>query len=101
MAKTDYYDLLGVSKDASTDEIKKAYRKMAIKYHSDKNSGDKSAEEKIKQISEAYDVLNDEQKRAAYDRYDHDAFDSKGGGGFQSGRRNGRAFQDSSEAGGF
>ncbi|MDR2812950.1 MAG: molecular chaperone DnaJ [Puniceicoccales bacterium] len=93
MAKSDYYELLGVSKSASADEIKKAYRKMAVKYHPDKNPGDKSAEEKFKQVSEAYDVLNDEQKRAAYDRYGHDAFDPSKGGG-QSGRRSSTGFQD-------
>ncbi|MDR0417906.1 MAG: molecular chaperone DnaJ [Puniceicoccales bacterium] len=96
MTQTDYYELLGVSRDASSDEIKKAYRKMAVKYHPDKNPGDRSAEEKFKQVSEAYDVLNNEQKRAAYDRYGHDAFDpQKGmGGGFQSGRRGSAGFQD-------
>ena len=80
MAKEDYYTLLGVSKDASQDEIKRAYRKMAVKYHPDKNPGDKSAEEKFKQVSEAYDVLKDEQKRAAYDCYGHSAFDPRAGG---------------------
>ncbi|MDR1434983.1 MAG: molecular chaperone DnaJ [Puniceicoccales bacterium] len=88
MAKIDYYELLGISKDASPEEIKKAYRKMAVKYHPDKNQGDRLAEEKFKQVSEAYDVLKDEQKRAAYDRYGHDAFDPKGGGGASS-RSNG------------
>lgn len=87
MAKEDYYSLLGVSKNASAEEIKKAYRKMAVKYHPDKNPGDKSAEEKFKQVSEAYDVLRDDQKRAAYDRYGHDAFDSRAnaGSGFARG----------------
>jgi molecular chaperone DnaJ len=95
MAKTDYYELLGIAKGASAEEIKKAYRKMAVKYHPDKNPGDKSAEEKFKQVSEAYDVLNDSQKRAAYDRYGHDAFDSRnGGGGFQSGRSGSGGFHD-------
>ncbi|MDR0595306.1 MAG: molecular chaperone DnaJ [Puniceicoccales bacterium] len=79
MANEDYYSLLGVAKNASEDEIKKAYRKMALKYHPDKNPGDKAAEEKFKKISEAYEVLHDGNKRAAYDRYGHSAFDSGGG----------------------
>jgi len=83
MSKTDYYELLGASRDASADDLKKAYRKMAMKYHPDKNPGDKEAEHKFKEISEAYDVLRDEQKRAAYDRYGHAAFEQGGmGGGF-------------------
>ena len=64
----DYYQTLGVSKTASADEIKKAYRKLAVKYHPDKNPGDKSAEEKFKQVSEAYDVLSDPKKRKQYDQ---------------------------------
>ncbi len=71
MAKRDYYEILGVSKNASDDEIKKAYRKLAIKYHPDKNPGDKSAEEKFKEISEAHEVLSDKQKRARYDQFGH------------------------------
>jgi len=77
----DYYQILGVSKTASADELKKAYRKLAMQYHPDKNKGDKAAEEKFKEISNAYDVLSDEQKRAAYDRYGHDAFNQGGMGG--------------------
>ena len=80
MAK-DFYQILGVSKGASADELKKAYRKLAMQYHPDKNKGDKSAEEKFKEISHAYDILSDEQKRAAYDRYGHDAFTQGGMGG--------------------
>lgn len=76
----DYYELLGVSRDASADELKKAYRKLAVKYHPDKNPGDASAEAKFKEISEAFDVLKDEEKRAAYDRYGHAAFKQGGMG---------------------
>lgn len=81
MSKADYYELLGVQRGASADEMKKAYRKMAMKYHPDKNPGDKEAEHKFKEISEAYDVLRDDQKRAAYDRYGHAAFEQGGFGG--------------------
>ena len=71
MAKRDYYEVLGVSKSASDDEIKKAYRKLAVKYHPDKNPGDKEAEAKFKEINEAHDVLADKQKRARYDQFGH------------------------------
>ena len=70
--KRDYYEVLGVSKDADAKEIKKAYRKLAMKYHPDKNPGDKAAEEKFKEINEAYEVLSDENKRNTYDRFGHD-----------------------------
>ena len=69
MAKQDYYELLGVQRTASADDLKKAYRKQAMQYHPDRNPGDKAAEHKFKEISEAYDVLKDDQKRAAYDRF--------------------------------
>jgi molecular chaperone DnaJ len=80
VAKEDYYQLLGVAKGASSDELKKAYRKLAMQFHPDKNPGDKKAETKFKAINEAYDVLKDEQKRAAYDRFGHAAFEGPGGG---------------------
>ena len=73
--KEDYYDILGISKGASAAEIKKAYRKMAIKYHPDKNPGDNEAENKFKKAAEAYEVLGNEEKRAKYDRFGHQAFE--------------------------
>src|SRR5579883_479392 len=115
MAKQDFYETLGVSRSASPDEIKRAFRKLAMQYHPDRNAGDKNAEQKFKDINEAYDVLKDDQKRAAYDRFGHAAFEhganGRGAGDFNFGmggfadifdemfgefmgtRRNGRAAQ--------
>jgi len=72
MAKRDYYDVLGVDRKAGADDIKRAYRKMAIKYHPDKNPGNKEAEAKFKECAEAYEVLSDPEKRQRYDQYGHD-----------------------------
>ncbi|AQS86076.1 MAG: molecular chaperone DnaJ [Acetobacter aceti] len=78
--KLDYYAVLEVTREVSSDELKKAYRKLAMKYHPDRNAGDASAEERFKQINEAYDILKDAEKRAAYDRFGHAAFEGGGGG---------------------
>ncbi len=90
MAKQDFYEILGVSKSASQAEIKKGYRKMAIKYHPDKNPDDKTAEENFKKAAEAYEILSDDNKKARYDQYGHAAFDGPqgGGGGFGGGGMN-------------
>ncbi len=84
MSKRDYYEVLSVSKTATADEIKKAFRKAAMKYHPDRNPGDKEAEENFKVAYEAYEALSDEKKRAIYDRYGHDGLSSQGFGGVES-----------------
>lgn len=81
MSKRDYYDILGVSKSASVDEIKKAYRKMALKYHPDKNPDDTKAEEMFKEAAEAYEVLSNEDKRSRYDQFGHAGMRGSGMGG--------------------
>ena len=83
MADKDFYEILGVSREASDSEIKKSYRKLAMKYHPDQNKGNQNAERKFKEISAAYEILKDSQKRAAYDQYGHDAFRQGGMGGAQ------------------
>ncbi len=81
MAKRDYYEVLGVARDASEDALKKAYRKLAMKWHPDRNRDDRNAEARFKELNEAYDILKDPERRAAYDRYGHAAFDPAGAGG--------------------
>ena len=85
MAKKDYYEILGVPKSAEEREIKKAYKRLAMKFHPDRNQGDKDAEGKFKEVKEAYEILTDAQKRAAYDQYGHAAFEQGGGGGYGGG----------------
>src|SRR5690554_1756970 len=80
MSKRDYYEVLGVSRDADSKELKRAYRKLAMKYHPDRRPDDKDAEEKFKEATEAYEVLGDEQKRQAYDQFGHAGVDGQGGG---------------------
>ncbi len=99
MAKRDYYEVLGVQKNASKDEIKKAYRKLAVQYHPDKNPGDKQAEEKFKEATEAYEVLADDQKKSAYDQFGFAGVEGMGGGGHDW--SNFRGFEDIFGEGGF
>ena len=94
MAKRDYYDVLGVTKSASPEELKSAYRKLAVKYHPDKNPGDKGAEEKFKEASEAYGVLSDKSKKENYDNFGHAAFENGGGGRGGFGGFSGADFSD-------
>src|SRR5688572_15049950 len=85
MTKRDYYEVLGVNKGCNAEEVKKAYRKVAMQYHPDRNPGDKSAEEKFKEAAEAYEVLSDADKRAQYDRFGHAGVSSNGRGGYGGG----------------
>ncbi|MGJ8691174.1 MAG: molecular chaperone DnaJ [Thalassotalea sp.] len=96
MSKRDYYEVLGVSKDASERDVKKAYKRLAMKFHPDRTQGDKGKEEQFKEVKEAYEILNDDQKRAAYDQYGHAAFEQggHGGGGFGGGQDFGDIFGD-------
>jgi molecular chaperone DnaJ len=88
MSKRDYYEILGVSKASTADEIKKAYRKVAMQHHPDRNPGDKAAEEKFKEAAEAYEILSDTDKKAQYDRYGHAGLSNNGRGGFSGGGMN-------------
>src|SRR3984957_11471484 len=88
MSKRDYYEILGVTKGAAADEIKKAYRKVAMQFHPDRNPGDKAAEEKFKEAAEAYEVLSDADKRAQYDRYGHAGMQGNGRGSGNGGNMN-------------
>src|SRR5215218_6782604 len=90
----DYYEILAVAKDADAETIKKAYRKLALEHHPDRNGGDKAAEEKFKEATEAYEVLRDADKRAAYDRYGHAGVKSGAGAGFGGGGFSGFGFED-------
>ena len=93
-AKRDYYEVLGVGRNASAAEIKKAYRKLAKKYHPDTNPNDKQAEEKFKEVSEAYDVLGDEEKRKMYDQFGHAAFSEGGAGNYGYSQNNGNGYRE-------
>src|SRR5258708_34750293 len=93
--KADCYETLGVSKGSSAEDIKRAYRKLAMQFHPDRNPGDAVAEQKFKDLSHAYDILKDDQKRAAYDRFGHAAFENGGmGGGARAGEGFGANFSD-------
>jgi len=93
MAKRDFYDVLGVNKNASPEELKSAYRKLAVKHHPDKNPGNKESEDKFKEAGEAYGILSDQKKKQNYDNFGHAAFEG-GGGGRQSSGFGGADFSD-------
>ena len=94
MSKRDYYEILEVTKTASEQEIKKSFRRLAMKYHPDRNPEDKSAEEHFKEVKEAYDILSDKQKRSAYDQFGHAGVNPGAGGGFSGGFNFGDIFDD-------
>src|SRR3954464_14043866 len=94
MAKRDYYEVLGVNRDASEDDIKKAYRKLAMKHHPDRNPDNPKSEDHFKEAKEAYEILSDEQKRAAYDQYGHAGVEQQAGAGFGGGAGFADAFGD-------
>ncbi|MBQ0785301.1 MAG: DnaJ domain-containing protein, partial [Amphritea sp.] len=94
MSKRDFYDVLDVARDASDRDIKKAYRRMAMKHHPDRNPDDKEADEAFKEVSEAYEILSDNQKKAAYDQYGHAGIDQQGMGGGQGAGGFGDIFGD-------
>ncbi|PJG85884.1 molecular chaperone DnaJ [Conservatibacter flavescens] len=94
MAKRDYYEVLGISRNADEKEIKKAYKRLAMKYHPDRTKGDKESEEKFKEVNEAYEILADKEKRANYDQYGHAAFEQGGAGGFGGGFGGFGGFED-------
>ncbi|MBR3257338.1 DnaJ domain-containing protein [Candidatus Saccharibacteria bacterium] len=98
MSKRDYYEVLGIGKTASDDEVKKAYRKLAVKYHPDKNPGNKEAEEKFKEATEAYEVLSDKQKRARYDQFGHAGVGADAGNPFSGGNPFGGGFDFSGQS---
>jgi molecular chaperone DnaJ len=94
MSKPDYYQTLGVERGADKNTIKRSYRRLAMKYHPDRNAGDKTSEEKFKQVQEAYDMLSDSEKREAYDRFGHNAFDGAGAGAAGGGADFSNVFND-------
>src|ERR1700754_255461 len=94
MSKRDYYEVLGVARTANEAELKAAFRKLAMQHHPDRNPGDKDCEHRFKECNEAYEVLRDADKRAAYDRFGHAAFEHGGGGGFGFGADFASSFSD-------